>query len=200
MKAYVCKSNNPEKDVYTAKTLEICEAPWKEFDYAPKTTVGAVYDDKGLYVYMRTFEYPFVATYTEFASPVHNDSCLEMFLTANTVDPEYMNLEFNPNGALHIGFRRERKNKLPIECSPDIFNIKTETFDDGWSVKFFVPFDFLEKQFASGVKTEWKVNFYKCGEENVPTMHFVSWTHIETEKPDFHQKQFFGTLIFKGEE
>ena len=38
-------------------------------------------------------------------------------------------------------------------------------------------------------------NFYKCGDKTAH-IHFVSWSPIGCEKPDFHRPEYFGTLEF----
>ena len=40
-----------------------------------------------------------------------------------------------------------------------------------------------------------RANFYKCADDT-DSMHFVSWSPIETENPDFHRPDFFGELYF----
>ena len=39
-----------------------------------------------------------------------------------------------------------------------------------------------------------KANFYKCGDET-EHLHYGMWSRCETEKPDFHRPEFFGTLV-----
>lgn len=36
-------------------------------------------------------------------------------------------------------------------------------------------------------------NFYKCADET-ETPHYLSWSPIHTETPDFHRPEFFGEL------
>ena len=38
-------------------------------------------------------------------------------------------------------------------------------------------------------------NAYKCG-DCLPVPHFVSWSPIHTESPDFHRLEFFGEMRF----
>jgi hypothetical protein len=40
-----------------------------------------------------------------------------------------------------------------------------------------------------------RANFYKCGDD-LPEPHFLAWNMINTEEPDFHRPEFFGTLEF----
>ena len=39
-----------------------------------------------------------------------------------------------------------------------------------------------------------RANFYKCGDKTAHP-HYLSWSPIHTEKPDFHRPEFFGELI-----
>ncbi|MGH2565575.1 MAG: carbohydrate-binding family 9-like protein, partial [Ginsengibacter sp.] len=40
-----------------------------------------------------------------------------------------------------------------------------------------------------------KVNFYKCGDK-LPKPHFLTWNTVETEDPDFHAPEYFGSMEF----
>ena len=46
----------------------------------------------------------------------------------------------------------------------------------------------------SGFKA--RANFYNCADETI-IPHFVTWNPIGTEKPDYHQPQYFGEIIFE---
>ena len=39
-------------------------------------------------------------------------------------------------------------------------------------------------------------NFYKCADD-AAQKHYLSWNPIKTERPNFHQPQFFGTVVFE---
>ena len=41
-----------------------------------------------------------------------------------------------------------------------------------------------------------RANFYKCGDKTAHP-HYLSWSPIDTPKPDFHRPEFFGELILK---
>ena len=68
-----------------------------------------------------------------------------------------------------------------------------------WTVEAFFTLDFIGKTFG---KTEFsrgevlKGNFYKCGDKTaIP--HFGMWSPIDSEKPNFHQPQFFGEMVIE---
>ena len=40
-----------------------------------------------------------------------------------------------------------------------------------------------------------RANFYKCGDKTLQP-HFLSWSPIHSEKPDFHRPEDFGIINF----
>ena len=42
----------------------------------------------------------------------------------------------------------------------------------------------------------WKANFYKIA-ENSTNPHYITWSVVENDKPDFHKPEFFGKIIFE---
>ena len=40
-----------------------------------------------------------------------------------------------------------------------------------------------------------RANFYKCGDKTLKP-HFLSWSPIQSEKPDFHRPEDFGIINF----
>jgi hypothetical protein len=66
-----------------------------------------------------------------------------------------------------------------------------------WQITVAVPWNvFFKHNLNPASGTKMRGNFYKCGDElSVP--HFVSWTKIKTEKPSFHNPEFFGGLEFE---
>ena len=37
-------------------------------------------------------------------------------------------------------------------------------------------------------------NFYKCGDET-PHPHYLAWSALSSDHPDFHRRQDFGQLL-----
>ena len=63
-----------------------------------------------------------------------------------------------------------------------------------WRVGVVIPFDLI------GIDSEnlphcIRANFYKCGDKTAHP-HYLSWSPIDTPKPDFHRPEFFGELLF----
>lgn len=44
--------------------------------------------------------------------------------------------------------------------------------------------------------TTWRGNLYKCG-DSLEQPHYLSWSAIDTPKPDFHVPEFFGIIDFQ---
>ena len=84
---------------------------------------------------------------------------------------------------------------MPIEDFSR-FRIETAVSDDGWTVKFFLPYDYLRAHFGA-VTPVWRCNFYKCGDKTAHP-HYGAWKEVETDAPDFHQRAFFGDLLIEG--
>lgn len=170
--------------------LEINHALWQT-NYRPYAFAKLAYiEHDALYLNMFVEEKNPKATYTQLNDPVYKDSCLECFINvAPELGDQYLNIEVNANGAMLMGFGSSRHNRQALEpdFAPFIFHN-----DKGWGFTLILPEDFLIHMF-SRVSDTWKANFYKCGDETAE-VHFLSWHVIETEKPDFHRPEWFGTM------
>ncbi|NLY17811.1 MAG: hypothetical protein GX045_02380 [Clostridiaceae bacterium] len=192
-----------------ANTAEISCFSWDENGYRPKSEARVLYTEKGLHVYMISYENKITATYTKMHDPVYKESCMEFFIKPNPEkDDRYLNFEFNAIGTLNSGLGKDRFERLAI---PEIYlerfkisaSVKKENVKDFcgpfWSVRFFIPFDFIEEYFGkihAGPGTEMMGNFYKCGEV-VDYPHYGCWNEIKNERPDFHRPECFGRLVLE---
>ncbi|MBR5286059.1 MAG: hypothetical protein IKU30_04095 [Clostridia bacterium] len=187
-----------EKDIdfSRAEKAMISTYKWTE-GYAPEAFAELIYvEDKGFALRMTAKESNPLAVNTEYNQPVYEDSCLEFFVRFNPEDPKYMNFEMNSNGAFLSAVRVDRSNKTPIHTLAEIPVVKATKGETEWTVEVFFTLDFIGKLFG---KTEFsrgeviKGNFYKCGDKTeIP--HFGMWAPIDSEKPNFHQPQFFGEM------
>lgn len=135
---------------------------------------------------------------------IHNDSCVELFIAFD--EEGYYNLEFNCLGFTKIGYGNERDHRklLPVDVirqlsfsskinANSVIN-KNDGFD--WEIMLVIPRAiFMEHKIASFHNLNAKGNFYKCG-DSLPQPHFLTWSKIEADAPDFHRKEFFGELVF----
>lgn len=159
--------------------------------YAPKTEVKMAYiENDAVYVNMFVAEKNPKAIYTNDQDPVYEDSCVECFLNFNPEKTDkYINFEMNANGAMLVGYGKERKDRERLEFDFHPFPFKN---DDGWGVTLIIPVAFIIKYFGE-IAPIWKGNFYKCGDK-CEQPHFLSWSEVKEEKPNFHVSQWFGAI------
>ena len=167
--------------------------------YCPKIVFSVTYSDKGFHVHYDAYEKDPKRVMTEHFQTVHLDSCLEWFIN---FDPEhtstYINFEINANGVINFSHRVDRNTdeKFTVEDA-ECLNIKTEIFDDMWTLDYTVPFTFIKKYMP---EYEFKIgavlpsNVYKCGDETA-VEHYGCWKMVDREKPDFHRPEYFGRMI-----
>ena len=88
------------------------------------------HDGENLYVRMEAEETPVRATLTGVLDQVCDDSCLEFFFAPDSGDSRYFNFEFNPLGALNLGFGGSRPTRIRqiVKKPEELFS--TESFPD----------------------------------------------------------------------
>lgn len=177
---------------------------WSElYPYHPLTlfTIGRTH--RAIYVdFFVRCNYLRAVNYTN-NSPVADDSCVEFFLRVPGSN-EYWNIELNCIGTVNASHRSERHN--PTRLTDDEISqigryasCGTRPFEEiegvfAWNVTLVVPFDLIGidpdnlPQYIEG-------NFNKCAQKT-GAPHYLSWSPIVTEKPDFHRPEFFGKLYF----
>ena len=181
----------------------IDHAPWNAFPYKPQASFAMAYGDSSVYLKFFVEEKHVRAVYSEPNQPVYKDSCVEFFVSFGD-EPEYYNFEFNCAGTclLSFGEQRNNRNMTTADLIKSIAfqsSIKPTTKKDaniGWELTLVIPFDaFQYHQITSMKGKKCRANFYKCGDD-LPEPHFLAWNMINTEEPDFHRPEFFGTLEF----
>ena len=181
--------------VNNAKKIKIDKSLWGYDEYKPEVTLQISYDDLGFNVLYTVFEKnPKRDKKTHF-EPVHEDSCVELFLNFMPKSSEkYINFEVNANGVMNVAFRKDRQNKklLKKEEINDL-GIKAEIFDNYWCVSYKISYDLIKGYYPDfDINTcEYLLgNAYKCGDKtNVP--HYISLFEVGCEKPDFHRPEYF---------
>lgn len=144
------------------------------------------------------------AVYTEDQSPVYEDSCVEFFCMPEGAE-KYTNFEFNCIGTCSASMRKSRNEDVvpftkeemaTIERNPSIgkkpFKEMEGMFE--WELTVKIPMKLMNLD-PDHLPEKIRGNFYKCADDT-DSVHFVSWAPIKTEKPDFHQTDFFGELYF----
>ena len=155
-------------------------------------------DDHALLVRMEAEETHVRAVLSEPLDEVYQDSCLEFFLAPDPADDRYINFEFNPLGNVYLGFGSTRPTRVRqiVGSKEELFHPEPFYTEKGWGITYRIPFAFIRNYFpAFEAKGEMAGNFYKCG-DMTQQPHYLSWMTMQTDTPDFHRRQDFGTLRF----
>lgn len=186
-----------EPDWSTVEELSLDNIQW-EPDRGVRAYGQFCYDADYLYVHLRAVEENIKAEYIEPLSPVYKDSCLEFFFMPEDGD-RYFNFEINPNGCLWVGFGHGRDDSTVL-YRPDfteMFDIRSGRTEDGWEVWYRIPADYIGLFYPGYEFTgALRANVYKCGDET-DHPHYLTWSKVESEKPDYHRPEFFGRMEFE---
>ena len=153
-----------------------------------------------LYVHLTAREAEPLARFTGETDSICLDSCLEFFFCPLPDDSRYFNFEFNPNGALYLGFGHDRYDSVRqlVPRAREFFRVERLKQNDVWGIDFRIPFSFLRlyaPEFALRRGLRLRGNFYHCGEERrLP--RYLSWNRIHSDTPEFHRPCDFGWLVF----
>lgn len=176
-----------------------------EFPYQPNAKFRMSHNGDTLFI-----EFAVAETYTGAATeadngPVWLDSCVEFFVSFD--EKGYYNLETNCIGAALMGFRKTKPEAQ--HATPEIMALikrsgtyPRKTFeqiqgDNKWTIKLEIPKEaFFGHEFQTLRGLNATANVYKCG-DNLKEAHFLSWSPIKTEKPNFHLPEFFGKIRFE---
>lgn len=189
---------------YEGRGLPISCNNWvDDYPYTPSVTAYMAYTDRYIALYFAVEECHVKAVEMENNGRVWEDSCVEFFV-ANPVGEGYYNFELNAIGTLLAAFRTSRESAVHFSEEQLSKVIRYTSFDHAlidiceqsswWAVEL-IPFELLGLTIPPGGL---RVNLYKCG-DNLNQPHFLSWSPITLDKPNFHCPDFFGTLIFENE-
>ena len=182
-------------------------------EHFPRVQARLAYDDRAIYVIFRVSDRFVRAVAQEHQGAVYRDSCVEFFCTPHTdIGQGYFNLEMNCGGTMLLHFQRAPGRDavvLPAEdlAQIEVFHSLPQIVDPEipdateWTVAYRLPVDLLSKYFpaamqrpASGVN--WRANLYKCADDTSHP-HWLTWSPVEFERPDFHRPQSFGRFEFQ---
>ncbi|MEI7675731.1 MAG: carbohydrate-binding family 9-like protein [Bacteroidales bacterium] len=187
-----------------ASRQSIGQVNWpEEFSYKPITAFSIARDDERIYVNFFVRGNCLRALYSEDQSEVWTDSCVEFFLNDIQTE-EYYNFEFNCIGTCYAAKRKNRTDyklltKDELSQVKRYANLGHKPFQEmqglfAWDLLISIPFSLIG---LDGENLPEKIlgNFYKCA-DGTALPHFLSWSPIDTPKPDFHRPEFFGELYF----
>ncbi len=181
---------------------------WTEYPYRPSVLCFAGYSIDHLWLHFVVKNDFFRAKAIADQEAVWEDSCVEFFFSEGELDdmsrPEgaeidYRNFEFNALGICLSAFGTKicRKFLSPEEMNRILripaIKKKQSAPEEGhqfnWELSVGVSLDLLKLKPGS----TFKANLYKCG-DLTDRPHFLSWSGIESESPDFHLPRFFGEM------
>ncbi|MEN8127206.1 MAG: carbohydrate-binding family 9-like protein [Planctomycetota bacterium] len=192
--------------------IEIGLPHWlTQSEHLPRTEVKLQYDPKNFYVIFRVQDRYVRAMATGVHGEIWKDSCVEFFFAPYSGQgTSYLNLEVNCCGVPlmqhHDGPRTgscflnvEQCQQIEIAASMQGPIEKEITEPLTWTLEYRLPYEILtaypefEKP-APGVC--WRANFYKCADDSSHP-HWLAWSLINRQQPDFHRPEFFGVLQFE---
>lgn len=199
-----------DRDAIAQKLSGLCDneitcVNWPE-DYPskPKVFFKIAHNNENLFLHYFVEENEILAETKEDNGPVWTDSCVEFFISFDEIF--YYNAEFSCIGKALLGHRSGKENFE--HAGADVMNtikrypsLGVESFgrqkgDFKWDLLLVIP---VSAYWKSGLKSfkgvEAKANFYKCG-DNLSECHFLSWSPVKTEKPDFHRPEYFEKILF----
>lgn len=174
-----------------------------DYPYTPSVTARMAYTDSHIALLFAVEESHVKAVEMENNGRVWEDSCVEFFV-ANPAGEGYYNFELNAIGTLLAAFRTSRESAVHFSEEMLAKVVRYTSFDHApidicsqsswWAVEL-IPFELLG---LAAAPKSLRVNLYKCGDKlNQP--HFLSWSPITLDRPNFHCPDYFGTLIFEHE-
>ncbi len=192
-------------------TLKIDLPHWPtQTEFFPQVEAKLQYDTESLYVIFRVQDQFVRAVAADIHGEVWKDSCVEFFFSPYAKPGiSYFNLEVNCCGVPlmqhHDGPRMgsrfldvELCRKIEIAASlegPIEHEIASPT---RWTLEYRLPYEILQRD-TEFVKPAadvcWRANFYKCADETSHP-HWLAWSPINEERPDFHRPNYFGILQF----
>jgi hypothetical protein len=177
----------------------------KEYPYRPITDFTIARSSDGIFIKYSVHGSMLRAIYSNDQDPVHEDSCVEFFCKLPESD-YYMNFEFNCIGTCQAAKRKSRKVDVEHFSKTELAKIKRypsighRAFKEmegmfEWELTVKIPYALIGID-PENLPKKLLGNFYKCA-DGTDSPHYVSWSPISTQKPDFHCPEFFGELIFE---
>lgn len=186
-----------------SQEYHIDEDSWPMQDILPKASFRISYNDRSILIKFVVKERDIRSKHVYYNDPVYKDSCVEFFIAFGD-DKAYYNFEFNCTGTCLAGYGEGRQRELlpfsagsPIETEVCFKQAKDSFPDIIWELSAVIPFEvFVKHNIRSLRGKSCRGNFYKCGDE-LPHPHYLAWSRIQADSPDFHLPQFFGLINFK---
>ena len=180
-----------------------CDNSWQGNNKEVKSSFRICYNEESLHIIFSTAGAPATCRHFADLSAVCEDSCVEFFIQPSP-DGEYFNFEFNVAGYLNASHRKERPNPVRLTAEElaiidrqgnfckDDFSEMSILSEREWEMAVTIPWKILGVVPRPGMIM--RANFRAvCSAGNPP--YYMSWSPIDTPKPDFHRPEFFGEII-----
>lgn len=125
------------------------------------------------------------------------DSVMELFISFD--GKSYLNVEMNSRGDKLEEFGPSRRDRRKLG---GITTVSAEKRSDSWQLELVLPVSGIQSLYpdldAGLLKKgfELALNFYKTGlNPETGLSHYGMWNPVESEKPDFHRPDQFGSGI-----
>ncbi len=184
-------------------TIDIINWP-EQFNYRPITNFYFARSNKSIFIKFDVRGNVLKAVYSLDQEAVHEDSCVEFFCKLPEND-YYTNFEFNCIGTCSASKRKGRSEDVQMFEPAEMQTIKrlpsiarkafkglSGMFE--WELTVEIPFALMGVD-SENLPEKLQANFYKCADDT-ESPHFISWSPVKTENPDFHRPEFFGELWF----
>lgn len=194
-----------------AQPVNITNYMGKMPGFKPEAQAKMMYDDENIYVIFHVKDRYVRCITDEINGPVWEDGAVEFFFAPDPGHPLlYFNLETNCGGTALMHYNLvPRKESRPLSKEEiqkiEIAHTLPQIIDPEmkepvtWTLEYRIPLSILDKYSKvtrPGKGVEWKANFYKIA-ENSSNPHYITWSLVENDQPDFHKPEFFGRLIFE---
>ena len=182
----------------------VCNNWAAEYPYTPAVTAHMAYSKQGIAILFEVSESHTKAVELMDNGRMWEDSCVEFFV-ANPVSNGYFNFELNAIATLLAAERTSRENAIHFSNDKLSQIVRHTSFghapvdicaQNSWWAVELIPFSLLG---LSTPPKSMRANLYKCG-DNLNQPHYLSWSPITLDKPNFHCPDFFGTLTFEDYE
>jgi hypothetical protein len=184
----------------------IDEVNWVDFSYKPSVRFKIAYGKNEIFLKYYVEEECIRAETVLDNEMICEDSCVELFVSPEP-DGIYYNFEFNCIGTClgGVGTSREDNSIIDSKIVDTIRRLSTlgnKPFKEKvgnfkWELMTAIPVESFVKHEIKELKgRSFRANFYKCGDK-LSKVHYLTWSRINTRKPDFHRPEFFGELQFR---
>ena len=195
---------------YAEIALQLAHLPWHDLEFAnwssqypsnSKVKFQIAYQETQLFIHYKVQEEFIRANYIRANENVWEDSCVEFFISLDN-RKTYYNFEFNVLGTGLIGYgtpvksERNRLTEDQIHQVDTYSEIKSIQGKKEWQLILAIPFSLFSLNKQDIIGSNVHANFYKCGDK-LPNPHFLSWSEVLSESPNFHLPEHFGELHFK---